>query len=293
MIHRSFLFSYKYDENGRKTVYANQDVENVELINDVMTVKNQDGDVYTVEADKTENSEVVNYIDNDIEIKYNYNEFGDIEKIESNTGFTVNYTYPAADEVVSVETTVPTAEVIKEKIETAEVEIVEETDVTKEPVNTEVAEITEKPKEDAKTEANLSWNGKQLVSVVQDGKKVELTYDANGIINCKKVNGKDTIYDIEGKDYIREVRDGKELVYVYDSKANVVGFMYEGNNYYYVKNCLGDVIAIVDSDYKEQEILIDNIKDVFRTLNYPESLVKIDSKVFLVWKSIYMGRIQM
>ena len=37
--------------------------------------------------------------------------------------------------------------------------------------------------------ANLSWNGKQLISFVQDGKKVELTYDANGIINCKKVNG--------------------------------------------------------------------------------------------------------
>jgi hypothetical protein len=45
--------------------------------------------------------------------------------------------------------------------------------------------------------ANLSWNGKQLISFVQDGKKVELTYDANGIINCKKVNGKDTIYDKE------------------------------------------------------------------------------------------------
>ncbi|MCR5609137.1 MAG: hypothetical protein K6G26_08755 [Lachnospiraceae bacterium] len=27
--------------------------------------------------------------------------------------------------------------------------------------------------------------------------------------------------------------------------------MYEGNNYYYVKNCLGDVIAVVDSNYKE------------------------------------------
>jgi hypothetical protein len=53
-------------------------------------------------------SEVVNYIDNDIEIKYNYNELGDVEKIESNTGFTVNYTYTEAEEVVSVETTVPT-----------------------------------------------------------------------------------------------------------------------------------------------------------------------------------------
>jgi hypothetical protein len=44
-----------------------------------MTVKNQGREVYTVEADKTENSEVVNYIDNDIEIKYNYNELGDVE----------------------------------------------------------------------------------------------------------------------------------------------------------------------------------------------------------------------
>ena len=94
------------------------------------------------------------------------------------------------------------------------------------------------------------WNGDKLARAVNEEKEIELLYDNNGTLIRKIVNGVATDYYIEGIDYIAEETDGKVIIYLYDSKADLIGFMYENNAYYYLKNFNKDIIGIVDSNYE-------------------------------------------
>lgn len=93
-----------------------------------------------------------------------------------------------------------------------------------------------------------TWSGNRLISADNGGKKIELTYDNNGKVIQKTVNGVPTVYSVEGTDYIAEITNGKQTVYMYDSSANLIGFVYEGNAYYYAKNANDDIIRVMDSN---------------------------------------------
>lgn len=93
----------------------------------------------------------------------------------------------------------------------------------------------------------FAWDGDRLRGAVQGEKEISFMHDAGGTVIKKTVNGIDTVYCVEGKDYIAETTDGKTIMYMYDGDANLIGFTYEGNAYYYIKNAFNDVIRIVDS----------------------------------------------
>lgn len=93
-----------------------------------------------------------------------------------------------------------------------------------------------------------TWDGNRLIRAVNDEKEIELFYDNNGTVIRKIVNGVVTDYYVEGIDYIAEVTAGKDIVYMYDSEADLIGFTYDNNTYYYLKNSNKDIIKIVDGN---------------------------------------------
>ena len=96
--------------------------------------------------------------------------------------------------------------------------------------------------------SKFKWNGDKLVQAVVGEKTIEFEQDNNGTVTRKSINGTDTVYCVEGTDYIAETTNGKTIIYMYDLEANILGFTYEGKEYYYVKNGLNDVTKIVNSD---------------------------------------------
>lgn len=95
--------------------------------------------------------------------------------------------------------------------------------------------------------SKFTWEGDYLAQASVKEKEIEFVQDNNGTVVKKTVDGVDTIYEVEGADYIAETTDGKTIVYLYDSDAKLIGFIYGDNTYYYVKNALDDVIKIIDS----------------------------------------------
>lgn len=99
----------------------------------------------------------------------------------------------------------------------------------------------------------VSYNMKNIVSLINDEYDISYTYNANNI-RTKKVVVKDSItlttnYILEGNKIIKEIRsDGQEIEYYYDINEEVIGFKYNNNKYLYIKNLQKDVIGIVDTN---------------------------------------------
>ena len=96
---------------------------------------------------------------------------------------------------------------------------------------------------------NLTWEkGRQLKRFVKsDGTVIDYTYNANGIRTSKTVGGVTHTYTLDGTKILREVWDGNTLIPLYDNEDGVCGIVYNGSPYYFVKNLLGDVIAIANA----------------------------------------------
>ena len=99
----------------------------------------------------------------------------------------------------------------------------------------------------------LEWiNGRSLKSYTDDSKKlmVEYQYNMDGIRTSKVVNGKKIEYSLENNNIVYEKRENKLIYYFYDS-TGLLGFEYEGNKYYYIKNLQNDIVGITDSSYNQ------------------------------------------
>lgn len=79
------------------------------------------------------------------------------------------------------------------------------------------------------------------------------TYDEKGIRTSKTVNGKTTYYTtVDGTITSQYELDEQgevinEMVFIYDSQENLIGFTYGGNTYFYIKNHMNDVMGIADA----------------------------------------------
>ena len=83
---------------------------------------------------------------------------------------------------------------------------------------------------------SITWNGKEMVGCGTH----TFTYDAMG-----RRRTKDSItftYDAKGK----LVKQSNGLSFIYDHNS-LIGFMYENNTYFYRRDILGNIIAILDS----------------------------------------------
>ncbi len=100
---------------------------------------------------------------------------------------------------------------------------------------------------------SMTWTmGRLLSSYEHSGVTVEYVYSANGERATKSYgistsNFETTNYYYEGGRLLREERntqDGtKNIYYLYD-ETGVIGFVYDGYQYYYRKNAQGDILSV-------------------------------------------------
>ncbi|MBR2377572.1 MAG: hypothetical protein IKA85_07395, partial [Clostridia bacterium] len=98
---------------------------------------------------------------------------------------------------------------------------------------------------------NMVWSqGRKLESGTLNNNTFAYSYDMNGLRYKKTVNGNVTEYYLDGSKIIAENRktgtSNNLIYYIYDMMG-LSGFVYNGANYYYEKNTLGDIIGIRDS----------------------------------------------
>ena len=73
------------------------------------------------------------------------------------------------------------------------------------------------------------------------------TYDESGIRSSKTVNGVTTYFTTKDG-VIQSQTDGTNTMYFqYDNSGNPTGFLYNGAQYFYLTNQMGDVIVITDN----------------------------------------------
>ena len=102
--------------------------------------------------------------------------------------------------------------------------------------NTRTEEVTE-----------YSWSkGRRLEKIERGTEKTEYTYNRDGIRIGKSVQGGNVRYIVDGTKILKQIGTGagKTLEFYYDAGGELVGFRYEGSDYYYGKNVQGDVTEL-------------------------------------------------
>ncbi len=95
---------------------------------------------------------------------------------------------------------------------------------------------------------SFTWNtGRNLESITDGDNKYSYTYDENGIRTSKTVNGKTTYYNTKDGVILSQT-DGTDTIYFqYNSNGTPLGFVWNGTQYFYLTNQMGDVISITDA----------------------------------------------
>ena len=98
----------------------------------------------------------------------------------------------------------------------------------------------------------FTWNtGRNLESIVDGNNKYSYAYDENGIRTSKTVNGKTTYYNTKDGVILSQT-DGTDTIYFqYDNNGSPLGFVWNGTQYLYLTNQMGDVISITDAHGNE------------------------------------------
>ena len=91
----------------------------------------------------------------------------------------------------------------------------------------------------------LTWTGRRLDSLTQNGSTNTYLYNADGIRTQKTVNGTATEYFLNGSTILAEKTGDTVIWFIYDD-SDVLGLIHNGTAYYYLKNQQGDVLKIVD-----------------------------------------------
>ena len=93
----------------------------------------------------------------------------------------------------------------------------------------------------------MSWTGRRLNSITNNGTTSSYLYNADGIRTRKTVGSTVTEYFTNGSTILAEKTGSNVLWYIYDSDGEILGFTYNGTPYYYIKNIQGDVYKVVNA----------------------------------------------
>lgn len=94
----------------------------------------------------------------------------------------------------------------------------------------------------------FTWIGRKLSSLQNNENVVKYTYNNNGIRTSKIINGIKTTYQLDETKIISETTNNNIKWYIYDDKASLIGFKYNGQVYYFEKNGQGDIVRIIDEN---------------------------------------------
>ena len=93
--------------------------------------------------------------------------------------------------------------------------------------------------------------GKNLESIVDSNNKYSYTYDETGIRTSKTINGKTTYYNTKDGVILSQTDGTNTMYFQYDTNGFPLGFIYNGIQYFYLTNQMGDVISITDAQGNE------------------------------------------
>lgn len=100
---------------------------------------------------------------------------------------------------------------------------------------------------------NLEWkNGSELFKYFDASSNVSMSYKYNskGIRVYKKSNSVETYYYLEDDKIICEKRNNSYIYYL-RNEMGLIGFIYNGKTYLYIKNSFNDIIGIMDTECNE------------------------------------------
>ena len=93
----------------------------------------------------------------------------------------------------------------------------------------------------------FTWNGRELATATKGSTSVSYKYGADGLRTQKTVGS--TVYNYYYADglLIRQTWGTNYMDFLYDESGSPYSFIYNGTQYYYIKNLQGDVMRIVDA----------------------------------------------
>jgi RHS repeat-associated protein len=106
----------------------------------------------------------------------------------------------------------------------------------------------------------LTWEGRALQTYTKGTKTFSYSYDENGLRTKKTVTENETVtktYDYvwsDGKLISQAYNDGTDdyaAKFIYGSNGDVQGFIYDDTTYLYIKNLMGDIVAVIDEEGQE------------------------------------------
>ena len=78
--------------------------------------------------------------------------------------------------------------------------------------------------------------------------KYSYPYDENSIRTSKTVNGKTNYYNTKDGVILSQTDGTNTMYFQYDTNGFLLGFIYNGTQYFYITNQMGDVISITDAN---------------------------------------------
>ena len=93
----------------------------------------------------------------------------------------------------------------------------------------------------------FTWNGGELAKAVKGGVTTTYKYGEDGLRTEKKVGSTTYNYYYADGCLIRQTWGTNYMDFLYDESGSPYSFIYNGTQYYYVKNLQGDVMRIVNA----------------------------------------------
>ncbi|MHB1454802.1 MAG: RHS repeat-associated core domain-containing protein [Saccharofermentanales bacterium] len=95
----------------------------------------------------------------------------------------------------------------------------------------------------------LAWTmGRQLESYTSGGITTSYKYNDSGIRTRKTVGSVITDYALNGTQILAQTVNGVRTDFRYDGNGKLIAIRYNGTEYYYMSNILGDVTGFIDSN---------------------------------------------
>ena len=95
---------------------------------------------------------------------------------------------------------------------------------------------------------SFEWCGRQLERITDGDNTYVYAYNTDGGRVSKTVNGVKTEYFYNGSILAGQKTGDETLIFMYDNNGDAFGFIYNGEEYYYIKNVQNDIVAIADKN---------------------------------------------
>ena len=235
-INNEFNIQYSYVTNGKRTSFL------------IKRIQNGD-DIYSYDYDKLNN--IIRIYHNDIlEISYDYDEYNQlISEINYKLGRKINYTYDIYGNIKSQKT----SDLFNKSIINCDYYQYGNDNwidqLTMFNGDTIIYDNMGNPLTIG-NDIELYWeNGRQLSQYIDLNNVINYEYNVDGIRTKKTIDNIETKYYLDGNKIIFEITGNNMIYYIRNSLGELIGFKYNSDVYYYIKNNQQDIVGLLDSNY--------------------------------------------